>query len=200
MAILRVMILAVIGAMIGWLTNIIAIKLIFRPLNPIKIPLLNIKFQGLIPKRKEEIAKKIGKVVEEELISINEIIDKVIEKENLSSVLLIIKTKINKVIEEKLPSIIPTTFRNMIYSYVDDLIDGEGERLLKDLAENMVHKATTQVKISEIIEEKVNSFELEKIEEIIISVAKKELKHIEVLGGILGFIIGVMQGIIVLFY
>ncbi|RKD32587.1 hypothetical protein BET03_10620 [Thermohalobacter berrensis] len=192
--------LAIIGALIGWFTNIIAIKLIFRPIEPIVIPILNLKVQGLIPKRREEIAKSIGEVIEEELISIEEIIDKVIEKENLSDIVFVIKRKINEVLKDRLPAIIPTTFKNIIYSYVDDLVDKEGEKILKDLAEKMVHKATTKVRLSNLVEEKINSFELERIEKIVLSVAKKELKHIEVLGGILGFLIGTIQGILVILF
>ncbi|WP_069651099.1 DUF445 domain-containing protein [Caloranaerobacter ferrireducens] len=200
MVIIKILTLAVIGAMIGWITNIIAIKLIFRPLNPVTIPIINVKIQGLIPKRKQEMAKSIGQVVEDELVSINEIIDKVIEQENLSNIIFIIKRKINEVIDEKLPSIIPSAFKNMIFGYVNEMVDSEGERILKDLIEKMVHKATNEVKLSEMIEEKINSFELEKIESIIISIAKRELKHIEILGGILGFLIGIIQGVLVILF
>ncbi|QIB26753.1 DUF445 domain-containing protein [Caloranaerobacter azorensis] len=200
MIIVQVLILAVIGAMIGWITNIIAIKLIFRPLKPITIPVINVKIQGLIPKRRQEMAKSIGQVVEEELVSVNEIIDKVIEQENLSNIMFIIKRKINGIIDEKLPSIIPSTFKNMIFNYVNEMVDSEGERILKDLIEKMVHKATNEVRLSEMIEEKINSFELEKIESIIISIAKRELKHIEILGGILGFLIGIIQGMLIILF
>lgn len=200
MVIIKMLTLAVIGAMIGWITNIIAIKLIFRPLKPVIIPIINVKIQGLIPKRRQEIAKSIGQVVEDELVSINEIIDKVIEKENLSNIIFIIKRKINEVIDEKLPSIIPSAFKNMIFGYVNEMVDSEGERILKDLIEKMVHKATNEVRLSEMVEEKINSFELEKIESIIISIAKRELKHIEILGGILGFLIGIIQGVLVILF
>ena len=39
--IIRILILAIIGGLIGYITNVIAIKLIFRPINPIKIPIFN---------------------------------------------------------------------------------------------------------------------------------------------------------------
>jgi len=38
------------------------------------------------------------------------------------------------------------------------------------------------------------------LESIVLSVVNKELKHIEYLGGILGFMIGLLQGIIVLLF
>ena len=53
--------------------------------------------------------------------------------------------------------------------------------------------------IQKIVEEKINELDLEKLEEIIIKVAKKELKHIEILGLVLGAVIGVLQGILVIF-
>ncbi|MCT4565899.1 MAG: DUF445 family protein [Maledivibacter sp.] len=194
----KVMILSIIGAGIGWMTNVFAVKLIFRPLNPIKIPGLNFSIQGLIPKRKSEIARSIGHTVETELISIEEIIDKLIEEENKGQIISQIKKKVRTIAEEKMPSLIPGAIRGMILVYVDEIIESEGENVINELSEKLIHKATSKVKISEIIEEKINDFELEKLEEIIIGIAKKELKHIELLGGLIGFVIGFMQGIIIL--
>ena len=65
----KLIFLALVGALIGWLTNVIAIKLLFRPINPIGIKGTPFMIQGLIPKRKGEIAKSIGDVISEELVS-----------------------------------------------------------------------------------------------------------------------------------
>ena len=79
---ITIIVLALIGGIIGWITNILAIKLIFRPINPIKIPILNIEILGLIPKRKKEIAENIGQVVANELISIDDIINDAFTEED----------------------------------------------------------------------------------------------------------------------
>ena len=50
--ILKIALLASIGGVIGYITNVLAIKLIFRPIEPIKIPILNFEIIGLIPKEK----------------------------------------------------------------------------------------------------------------------------------------------------
>ncbi|MFT9496861.1 DUF445 domain-containing protein [Anaerosolibacter sp.] len=196
---IKLLILALIGAAIGWFTNVLAIKLIFRPLQPIQIPVLNITLQGLIPKRKSELAKSIGEIVESELISIEEIIDKFIENENKSEIIFSIKRKIKRIIEQKLPGIIPSAIKLMLMDYIDDVIDKEAEIALTELTEKMVHKATSNVNIAQIIEDKINNFEIDKLEHIILAIAQKELKHIEVLGGVIGFLIGILQGLIVLF-
>jgi uncharacterized membrane protein YheB (UPF0754 family) len=53
--------------------------------------------------------------------------------------------------------------------------------------------------LAKIVEEQVEAFSLERLEEIIISIAKSELKMITWLGALLGGIIGLFQGILVLF-
>ena len=47
--------------------------------------------------------------------------------------------------------------------------------------------------IVKLIEEKLKSLDDQRIEEIVNEVSQKELKHIERLGAILGFIIGCLQ-------
>lgn len=190
--------LGCIGAVIGYLTNTIAVKMIFRPLNPIKIPLVNIKIQGLIPKRRVEIAKTIGEVVDNELVSIESIIDKFVENGNREEWSNKIKVKIKNSIENNLPDIIPQMFKSAIVEYADNIIDTEVDNLMTEAIDNLVDKATLHVKISEMVEEKINSFEIEKIEKLTMDIAKKELQHIEVLGGVIGLVIGIIQGLIVL--
>ncbi|NCT39427.1 DUF445 family protein [Bacillus sp. EB93] len=60
----------VVGAVIGGFTNLLAIRMLFRPYKPIHIfgkqlPLT----PGLIPKRQDELAKQLGKLVVDHLIT-----------------------------------------------------------------------------------------------------------------------------------
>ena len=191
-----IIVLAIVGAMIGWVTNILAIKLLFRPIKSINI--LGIKIQGLIPKRKDEIAKNIGEIVENELLSMDDIIENILTPENIGQVKDTLKIRIKQAISDKVPSMLIAPFKEKISLYVDNMIDDEGEEIIEELIDRVSDKNKNGIALAKIVEEKVNSFELEKIENIIISVAKKELKHIEVLGGVLGFLIGIVQGVIVL--
>lgn len=193
---MTIIILALIGALIGWITNLLAIKLLFKPLEPVNI--LGFKIQGLIPKRREEIAKSVGDIVENELLSMNDILDNVLTDENIEQVKYVLKTKTKEAIERKVPSLIIAPFKDKICLYVDNVIDEESDSVISELTDKLNSKNESGIRLARIVEEKVNSFELEKIEEIIISVAKKELKHIEVLGGVLGFLIGIVQGVLVI--
>lgn len=60
----------VIGAAIGGVTNYIAIKMLFRPYNPIYIGEWRLPFTpGLIPRRRKELAVQLGNIVVNHLLT-----------------------------------------------------------------------------------------------------------------------------------
>ncbi|MDI7743010.1 DUF445 family protein [Lysinibacillus fusiformis] len=64
-------------------------------------------------------------------------------------------------------------------------------------AENKLEDVLNRLNLDEVVREQVDSFPLEKLEELVLSIASKELKMITVLGAVLGGIIGIVQGLIV---
>ena len=54
-------VLPVFGLLVGWLTNSIAIKLIFEPREPKRI--MGLKVQGLFHQRQKEVAEEFGRLV-----------------------------------------------------------------------------------------------------------------------------------------
>ena len=60
----------VIGAVIGYFTNYIAVKMLFRPLYPVYIGKWKLPFTpGIIPKGKERLAKAVGGAVGDVLLT-----------------------------------------------------------------------------------------------------------------------------------
>lgn len=196
--IMRILILASIGGLIGYVTNVVAIKLIFRPIVPYKIPILNIEIIGLIPKRKAEIAKNIGEIIQNEFVSMDEILSNVITEEDKDNVVQYMKAKVKLLINEKM-SFVPSAIKNIIQGYIEDAIEEEVKHSIDDLSEDIIKKASSRINIQEMVENKVNDLDLYELEEIILKVSKTELKHIEQLGLVLGFAIGIIQGIITMF-
>jgi uncharacterized membrane protein YheB (UPF0754 family) len=58
-------------------------------------------------------------------------------------------------------------------------------------------KVMAEVKIAVIVEEKINQYDVSELEDLIKSVSIKELTYIEVMGGVLGLVIGILQDIVV---
>lgn len=195
---LKILILACIGGIIGYITNVVAIKLIFRPIEPIKIPIINKEIIGLIPKRKAEIATNIGEVIQNEFLSLDEILENLITEEDKENVIEYIKTKIKLIVNEKI-AFVPAPLKSIIQGYVSDAIELEIRQSIDDLSEEIIIKANKRINIQQMVETKINELDLYELEEIILRIAKQELKHIEILGFVLGFAIGIVQGLIITF-
>ena len=150
----------------------------------------------MIPKRREEIAKSIGETVKNELISMEEINSQLLTDENKRKLVDAIKAKVKTVVAEKTESI-PFGLGSVVSNMVDDIVEVELTIFIYDQSEEMINDMTKDIDIGLMVEDKINQFELKKIEDIILKVASRELRHIELLGGILGAFIGLIQGIIV---
>lgn len=98
------------------------------------------------------------------------------------------ETFINKIIE-KIINFKINYFLNKIY-YTKNIND-KIIVILNALINKGAMAISNNLNISKIVEDKINSFEIEVAEEIIISVIKKELNVITYVGGVLGFIIGI---------
>ena len=198
--ILKCFLLVLIGAMIGWITNFIAIKMLFRPYK--EINLIFFKIQGLLPKRKNEIGNSIAEVVNNELVSIKDIISKIsaddIEK-NIGMIMdRILETRLKEEIVKNFP-IAAFFLSDSMLEKIKEIIKNSVLDNTKEIINIFGEYLENKVDIKNIITEKVNNFSLEKVEEIIITLAKKELKHIEYIGAVLGGIIGLVQFAIVTF-
>ena len=74
-----------VGALIGYCTNYIAVKMLFRPLKPIKIGTFTLPFTpGIMPKRKPALAKALGTAVGNTLLT-TEDLKKVLVSENVKN-------------------------------------------------------------------------------------------------------------------
>ena len=92
--------------------------------------------------------------------------------------------------------------------HIDSSISRLDENLIRELVygvlENKMYldwiiKRFSKIKVSKIVEDKVNDFDLDQLEEMIRGVSSPELRAIEILGGVLGLIIGIVQdGILLL--
>jgi len=60
----------VVGAVIGFITNVVAIRMLFRPLNEIRVFGIRLPFTpGILPRQRSRLAQSIGAMVERELLT-----------------------------------------------------------------------------------------------------------------------------------
>jgi len=195
---IKILLIPLISALIGYVTNVVAIRLLFWPRKPINLGLYEL--QGLLPKRQAEIAVSVGDLVEEQLLSLDEIFEKINTPETME--MAIVKTV--KVLREKLDNMLPRFLPAMVVQLVGDIwrkrCGRKAPGLINQLIESGHEYLSKDIQIRKIVTQKIIDFDLDQLEDMIRNVSNKELTFIEILGGVLGFIIGLVQvGIIFLF-
>ena len=178
----------------GWVTTWIAIKMLFHPRKPIKI--LGYNLQGIFPKNQRLIAEKLGQVVGKELLSFDEIEQKVTNPENLQKLKPAIEEHIDNFLNNKLKDVFPMLSMFIGEKTTTQLKEAlllELETLFPILMKTYMNKLQDDLDLEKIVTEKVAAFSSEKLEDILNQITKNEFKFLEFIGGFFGLLIGLVQ-------
>ena len=183
-----------VGALIGWCTNWLAVKMIFRPRTPRRI--LGIKIQGLLPKRRSDLAVNVAATVERDLISVEQIQEVVRGLIGGEKVRPLLHARVDKLIDEQIGGLNP-----MVKAFIStDLLDKVKSRIeeeildfVETLSGELHDDLAKHIDIHEMVRSRIEGFDMDRLEEIVFRIAASELRHIEILGGVLGFIVGLIE-------
>jgi uncharacterized membrane protein YheB (UPF0754 family) len=183
-----------ISAFIGWFTNWIAIKMLFHPREPKKI--LGLTFHGIFPKRQQQFAEKLGKLVSTELLSFSDIEEKITSPQNVEKLMPFIEAKVDEFLRVKLNDAFPiismfigeNTIQQLKGIFMQEL-----QVIFPEVINKHVKQLQSQLDLEKIVSEKVAGFSSDKLEQILNQIMSKEFRFVEIIGGILGFIIGLLQ-------
>jgi uncharacterized membrane protein YheB (UPF0754 family) len=158
-----------VGAVIGYVTNYVAIKLLFRPYKPLKIGNITVFPQGVIPREKEALARKVGEVVRDYILSEEEI-KKIVTSDE-------VKEEIEKFLDEKIRNLldkditeyvskeeIADKLSSIISKVVEEKFSMFASLVNKDMIKNLLLNLQMPLKLNELLPE-------EKIKEVL----KKEI-------------------------
>ena len=182
-----------ISALIGWGTNRLAIQMLFHPRESRRI--LGFRIQGLIPRRHAEIAEKAGDIVARELVQGHHLRNEI---EGIDLQPILDEAVTNLVWDRLGPRLKALPFiggmvNDSLLAKLHTLAAEEMSREAVKIKAKVAEHAETQIDIQRMVRERVDAFELNKLEEVVWSLAGREFRQIEYLGAILGFVIGCVQ-------
>ena len=216
----------ILGAFIGYITNWLAIKMLFRPYEEKYIFGIKVPFTpGLIPKRRREIAEAIANTIEEHILPLEKL-KKLFEESDY-------KQRIHKRVELVIDELIDTTIEDikrtikegisvgkltikgtLIVAALDKVLDRALEKTKEKLKKRIKERAThiieehieeelpimlAQLNIREMVIETFMEIDIETMEKIVVGFSEKQLKHITYTGAILGALIGAIESVYILF-
>ncbi|MCB0515631.1 MAG: DUF445 family protein [Chitinophagales bacterium] len=184
----------IIAGAIGWFTNFIAVKMLFYPQNPVKV--LFWEIQGIFPKRHHELAEKLADVVSVELFSVADLKKHLADADSIEKIVVGLTERLDHYLDVELPEKHP--FINFLTSKKtkDSLRNEMVEKisiLTPEMVNNYVENIHEHINIKKIVHDKVLSFSVDKMEGILQGILSKEFKFIELIGLVIGVIVGLVQ-------
>ena len=159
----------IVGAIIGYATNWIAIRMLFRPHQPKhlfrwQLPLT----PGVIPRHREALAVNIGNVVGGQLLSEDAIRNYTNGSEFRNGL-------------ERVMRFMPNPLRSRLREPLSGLLVGS------------VVALRSRIEVDKLVETQVNQYDVHAMEGMILGVAKQHLRWISWFGAFLGALIGCLQ-------
>ena len=193
---LRYAFFALVGALLGWGTNCLAVRMLFRPRSAVRF--LGFTFQGLVPRTREEIARKVSKAIVENLLDsddlhevlrrvplgehVREVTDRIIEREMSNS--LLGRFRFSGAIIERLVPVLQKRVAEALPQTLDDIDKGTVLSFLEE------------IDLEAHLRGKIESLDLDELEALIRQVSRRELRTIELLGAVIGALVGALEGVL----
>jgi uncharacterized membrane protein YheB (UPF0754 family) len=180
-----------ISALVGWLTNYLAVKMMFYPLEFVGFrPFLG--WQGLIPAKRREMAEIEVELVLGKLLSVEELAERLDPDELTRAIERRLNQVIRKVVNDvmiasapQLWAALPVQGKNLVYQRIENDIPNVVHKLVDDFQ----HNVSEILDIKElVVEQLVNSPAL--INEIFLTAGSKEFPFIVRSGFYFGFLFG----------
>ena len=155
-----------IGAGIGYVTNWIAVKMMFRPLKPVKIGKLTLPFTpGIIPKNKERIAKAIGNTISNNLLTENTLTESLLSEEKQKLIRESIERKIYEISNEE-----EITIKEKIQDYIDEDLYSKTTKFIKNKLTNIIIDTLKEEDIGNLVAKQIEAAAKEKMQGSILGI------------------------------
>ena len=179
---------ALVGALIGWITNVMTIRLIFRPRRPIGFGTWTL--QGIVPRRRPEVAHSLAHTIASELLSAQDLWSRIDTAPHREAFL----NGVRAAVRERLERLPAFPFRAAAAVLLENTVVREVGEYVDHLAQDpdLPARLMAELPVAELIEERINQLDLDEFERIIMGLSRRELRQAELLGGVLGFAVGLV--------
>lgn len=180
-----------VGAAIGYWTNVLAVILLFRPLEPVGPAWL--RLQGVIPRRRRELTAAIAVAVRERLMPPGVLAERLRSPDMQGAAVMTLLTVFDEEVTARFP-LFALPLARTLRSGVGRL----AAVIVRRLAEAVEERAVESLDLEALVRTELDELSLDELEAVIRGVAGKELRAIELLGALAGLLIGSAQALVTL--
>ena len=197
-----VLLIPVISSLVGWFTNVVAIKMMFYPIEFVGVPPY-LGWQGVVPANALRLAKVSNKLITQKLLSLRQLFDETFSADSFPGQLgAVIDDVTEQVIDEVANKHAKPMWDNageFMRNKVRERVRAEVIELSRSIAMDMADDIENILDIERTVLEAIERHKA-LMGEMFYEVGRKEFKFIEHSGLYFGFLFGICQMIIWVLY
>lgn len=184
------------GFVVGFLTNWLAISLIFRPLRPRRI--LFWKVQGLFLKRQHEISDVWARLVAEELITVEKVADAMINGRHGDRTRVIIQKHLRPLLDNSMVMKLTAQVTVGMTGYTDlkKAVNQKAVVATHDVFSDPTFNRERAPVVASALAEQMKALGPEEFQDILRPAFREEELQLMLVGGVLGLLAGAIQFLI----
>ena len=183
------------GLVVGYLTNFLALKLIFRPVHPVKIG--PIVIQGLFMKRQDEVSKEYAKILATELLTSEQIFEFIVRTNGMDVLAELCRKHVKNIVDTTTGStrkmVLKLAIGNSKYEKMKALAAEMFVHALPSSIITMFDYADRSLQIGETLENKLKSLSKLDFEDVLHPIFQEDEHILILVGAVLGAVAGVIQ-------
>ena len=186
-------ILPVVGALLGWGTNRLALWMLFHPQRPVR--LFGWPWQGVIPGRRSMLAESLSQALEEHLLTPEDrqaLLDKLEIERHLDRIVTqTLQNQIPRGPFQKVPALEGAREKliDVLRSQILQRLPGK----LSEIDERILVEVAADIDVAGHVRQRLLDLPMDQIEILVKNVARRELIMIELAGAVIGFFVGLLQ-------
>lgn len=162
----QVALLIVFATVHGYVGAWLAVRMLFRPRNPVKLLGLTVFPQGMIPRHRDRLASAIGKAVGEELVSQETIVEQLFAKDFLRKKIQgIVDSYTHDLTAQSYPSLVETLPANFREPFLDAIASVQTK--IVEHIQNVLKNEETVDSISGFVTRRVDEFLSKRVAEVV---------------------------------
>lgn len=191
----------IVSAVVGWFTNVIALKMTFYPINFVGIPPY-LGWQGIIPAKAVKMAAISVDLMTSKLISVREVFVRINPEESaramedsLNDVAILLTNEIMMIEAPLVWKSLSEVQKNKIYARVSRKMPEAVRNMMQEMKEDIGNLLDLKKLVTDVLLD-----DKELINQIFLRVGHKEFRFIEISGFYFGFLFGLVQMLVFYFY
>ncbi len=188
-------VMPIFGGLTGWLTDWLALKLIFEPREEKKVFGL-FKWQGMFMKRRDEVAVDYGGIIADEILTPANIVDSILTGPMSDRLISMVQKHVQRSVDEQAGIAKPLMVYKIGSRNYQEMKKVVADRVMDRAPEALHHieeYATDAMDLKNTIIEKVKALSDDDFEGLLRPIFKQEEWKLIAVGAVLGFLVGELQ-------